>query len=160
MPTYNIERWDAIILKDATLPLPMIYIKADEEFLKYAEDNNYYVVVTVEGTGMYDGKVTGVLKSSGYFPDYRPNFYNDTKYYVMPLLTGWKGYPTSNGTALLQGIEGPDALVKPPEMPYQAPLPIEWYESPTGLRPKQIWAICFVIAMIFIILLGFAEKRR
>lgn len=158
MPTYDIARWDAVIPKDNTFPLPMLYIKADEQFLKYAKENNYYVLLTISGTGLYDYQTTGVIDSSGYYPNYRPYFFNATKYFVITIMGDWKGYPENNGKVLLQGIEGPDAVQTPPPIPYTAPAPIEFYEGPKNLNVYQVGGISLVIAMIFIVL--YAGSRR
>ena len=85
MPSYNIERWDSVIPPGHTQPLPMIYIKPDEEFIALAKDNNYNVILTISNTGkLYDTKpIPGVIDSSGYFPDFRPNFFNDKKLMVI-----------------------------------------------------------------------------
>jgi hypothetical protein len=128
MPSYNIERWDSVIPPGHTQPLPMIYIKPDEEFIALAKDNNYNVIVTISNTGkLYDTKpIPGVIDSSGYFPDFRPNFFNNTKLMVITLLCDWIGYPENGkGSVCVHGATGRDK-VNIEVKPYQAPKPLPW----------------------------------
>ena len=82
MSKYNIVRWDPVQLDNNTHALPMIYIKPDKAFLKFVEENNYTVIVRIEGTGtIYDGKaMVGIVNSSATMPNYRPNFYITARY--------------------------------------------------------------------------------
>jgi hypothetical protein len=139
----------------------MLYIKPSKEFAEYAEKNNYYVLVTISGTEMYDGEVTGIINSSGYYPNFRPNFYNDTEYYTITIMNEWRGYPTNPGIVLIQGIEGPDTVTAPPPIPFQVPKPIEWYEPdcPKNILPKQMAGILIVLSGVLIILCALAQKR-
>ena len=128
MPSYNIERWDSVIPPGHTQPLPMIYIKPDEEFIALAKDNNYNVILTISNTGkLYDTKpIPGVVDSSGYFPDFRPNFFNDKKLMVITLLCDWIGYPENGqGTVCVHGASGRDK-VNIEFKPYEAPKPLPW----------------------------------
>ena len=128
MPSYNIERWDPVIPPGNTQPFPMIYIKPDEEFIKLAQANNYNLLVTIDGTGKQYDKVpmVGVVDSSGYFPDYRPNFYNNTKLLVLTLMCDWIGYG-KNGTVSINGLEEVDKFYVPCETPKPLPWNQEWY---------------------------------
>lgn len=161
MPEYDIERWDAVIPKDTTFPFPMIYIKPDANFVQYAKDNNYMVLVTVKNTASKydDNAFVGIIDSSGYFPNNRPNFFNKTGYFVITLFSTWNGYPPQNGNILIQGAEGPDKLVPSATPPvFEVPRPIEWYgkstpQSGQSLSSKQLKNIFFVVGGILIILI-------
>lgn len=169
MPKYEIKRWDPVLPDGNEFPMPMIYIKPDEKFIKYAEENKYMVVVTVDGTGtVYDGKpLAGVIDSSGYFPNYRPNFYNKTGYFTITLFAQWKQYPMNgNGTATIRGLKGADAIVIPPPAPYKAPTPIEeMYEKPPEKKCKNLsngqigWIVTGILIM-FCVLYIISIKRE
>jgi hypothetical protein len=171
MPSYKIERWDSVVPPGHTVPLPMIYIKPDEEFIKIAEENDYNVVLTISGTGkMYDTKpIPGVIDSSGYFPDFRPNFFNDTKFLVITLLCDWIGYPEKdNGTVCVHGISsGPDKVVIDVK-PYQAPKPLPWNQewftltnkNKDNLTLKQISCILVFLLIIFGLLLINSMRKK
>ena len=165
MPSYKIERWDPIIPPGHTQPLPMIYIKADPELLKLAEDNLYHFIVTISGTGkLYDTKpMIGIIDSSGYYPDFRPNFFNDTKLLVITLMCDWIGYGEL-GVACLHGFTGPDKVNFQPK-PFEPPKPLEqhpWsfqepYTPPpnrkTNLTTIEIFLILLIIVVFFVMLI-------
>ena len=169
MPSYEIMRWDAVMPKNNNFPYPMIYIKPDSDFLSYINENNYMFLATVRGTGLqYDsGPVIAVANLSGYFPNFRPYFFNDTGYYVLVLLTNWLGYPDTNGTVEIQGTKGPDSVKEEPPRAFQVPKPIEWYhdedgdanqEKPLGMR--EIGWIFLTILIIFSVLLFASAKKK
>ena len=95
MSEYDIERWDVVMFNNSNAKSPMIYIKPDLTFLQFARANNYAVVCEISGTGtIYDGKeIPGVVNTSMYVPNCRPNFYNETGWYVVTLSANWYGYP-------------------------------------------------------------------
>jgi len=176
MPKYNIEQWQAVLQKENIFPTPMIYIKPDREFIDYAGKNNYMVLVTVGGTGtQYDDRPTiAIVDSSGYFPDYRPNFYNKTGFFTLTLSCGWLGYPNlpqGNGYVVVQGLKGPDKVTIPPPQAFVAPKPIPW---PTGgntverynssreenLSSKQIGILSLAIAGVFGSLVFLSLRKR
>ena len=99
---YDIDRWD-VILGTSQQRVPIIYIKPDLEFLSFVQHNDYTVKVLITNTGtIYDNKVVlGSVNKSSAVPNCRPNFYNDTGYYIVTLYTDWYGYPddSSLGTA-------------------------------------------------------------
>lgn len=108
MSKYQIQRWDPALIDKNTSPIPMIYIKPDDTFLKFAKNNASAMLVKIEGTGtIYDGKeVIGIAAESAYSPNLRVNFYNATKLWVIKLAAPWKGYPDSNGFVMFQGVNG------------------------------------------------------
>ena len=135
MPEYKIERWDPVIVDKNQFPMPMIYIKPDKKFLDYAKENDYMIVGTVKGTNTeYDGRaMAGVIDSSGYFPNFRPNFYNDKGYFVVTFFAQWKGYPkedengiVNNGTVTIRGLKGKDAIQLPPPQEYSPPVATQY----------------------------------
>jgi len=164
MPTYDIERWDAVIPPGKIYPHPMIYIKPTKDFIQYAKDNKYIVKVTVSGTNMrYDDEpFVGIIDSSGYFPNERPNFYDSTGYFVITLFARWLGYPYNNGKILIQGSEGPDQVQMPEEVPFHAPAPIEYFQSkevdPDGLSNKQLCWVGIFLVIFAILLTIFSHK--
>lgn len=168
MPEYEIQRWDAVIPKGNDLPYPAIYIKPDKAFLDYAKANNYMFLLTISGTGLqYDNKsIVGMFDSSGYYPNYRPNFFNDTGLYVITILTNWIGYPQTNGKVLIQGVEGPDKITAPAPQPFTAPkpLPWDWYEmynnAPNHLSSGQISCLLVGILVIFSVLALISCKKH
>lgn len=167
MPRYKIERWDAILPEGSEFPYPAIYVKPDAEFSKYIEENDYMLLLDIENTNStYDARsVVGVASNSGYFPNFRPNFFNATGYYVIVLLTNWIGYPPSDGMVRLQGVKGPDAIVPPPTKEFEPPVPLEFYETPVQnncdkLTPGQLIGLSSTILVLFILLIGIAYKNK
>lgn len=180
MPKYAIERWDPVLPGNANFPLPMISIKPDRAFIQYAKENNYTVLVHISGTGLdYDNKaITGVIDSSGYFPNYRPNFYNAAGLFTVTLIANWLGYPGTNGQIEVQGLVGPDAVEIKPPPPFRAPVPIEWYDkeaAPATISPPatttikttptvelskgQIAGLVGVIAIVLAITIGISWRK-
>jgi hypothetical protein len=164
MSEYEIMRWDAVIPKDNTLPYPMIYIKPDKKFLDYVEESKNIFSLDISDTGMeYDKMpVTGMVDSSGYFPTFRPNFFNETGYYVIVLFTNWIGYPEKNGKIKIQNIikkseEKP--IIPEPTFPeyYEEPLPPKKCEK---LSSFQIGLILISILLIFGVLLGISLRKK
>jgi hypothetical protein len=133
MPTYKIERWDPVIPRGHTQPLPMIYVTPDDVLLKLAKDNDYNVIVTISDTGkLYDTKpIPAVIDSSAYYPEFRPNFYNNSKLLVLTLMCEWIGYGQL-GSVCIHGFTGPDS-VKLQFKDYEVPKPLPWNAGETGV---------------------------
>lgn len=162
MSVFSIQRWDAVLTSNSDYPIPMIYIVPDQKFLDYAEKNKYVFSGIIENTGgLYDDKeIVCICQSSGFFPDYRPNFFNDTKYYVIMLLCNWVGYPKIMGDIRLEGLvpaEGLKALTILPPAPFITPQPFEIFGSVEGFGETRkdylyLGLLVFVIlAVIYII---------
>lgn len=159
MPSYEIKEWQAILLETSTFPYPMVYIKPDDAFAQYAKENNYSVLVKIQNTNSkYDLQSFIALVDTGAtFPNYRPNFYNQTGYYVLTLVgANWLGYPPQNGSIFIQGNEGPDKLPVESPPPFVAPKPIEWYEPAkventciNNLSSTQLGLVLLSIFLIF-----------
>jgi hypothetical protein len=94
MSDYKIYRWDAVILNNETQPKPMVYIKPKGDELDCMIDTIIEVKI---GENTFDGFV----KSSKNFPNYRPDFFSQTGYYVVVLNTYWNGYPREGGVVTL-----------------------------------------------------------
>lgn len=166
MPEYEIVRWDAVIPPQNTFPYPMVYIKPDENFLQYAKENQYLFSLQVSGTNSnYDARpVVGMVDSSGFYPNYRPNFFNETGTYVIVLFTNWIGYPPNNGKIQLRGITGPDKIeIRPPT--FSVPQPMEFFQSEKPknkdecrLTSAQLSLVLIVIFLIFCSVLYFSSK--
>ena len=136
MPTYKIERWDPIIPPGHTQPLPMIYIKIDDTLLKIAKENDYNVIVNITGTGkLYDTKpIPAVIDCSAYYPDFRPNFFNENNLAVLTLMCDWLGYGKL-GNVCIHGFTGPDK-VKLEFKEYEPPKPLPWNNT-EFYKPKR-----------------------
>lgn len=166
MPTFTIERWDSVIPPGKTEPHPMIYIKPDKDFIKYAEENENIVLVTISNTGLkYDTQsFVGIVNSSMNFPNDRPIFFDTTGFFVITLFARWLGYPTNNGSALIEGRSGLDKVQFQEEKQYRPPEPIEMYNSMSkscsGFSDKQILMVVILIMIIFGILFVFSLRKK
>ena len=115
---YQILEWNPVLIGNETFPLPMAYIKPDEKLLKYIQNNNNLINVSVKNTYIYDNHKTnlyGFIVSSLNFPNYRPNFYNKNGYYCVIIKTNWSGYPKDSGNItfndITHNIENPTEVV-------------------------------------------------
>lgn len=92
---YPIKRWDVFMFKDSITRIPAIYIQPDDVFLTFADKNNYILSVTISSSDtIYDGKtIVGVVERSANVPNFRPNFFKKTGWYVISLWADWHGYP-------------------------------------------------------------------
>lgn len=97
--TFDIERWDAVLLPGLDNPRPAIYIKPNPEFIIAAGKQYNEILTTVRGSeSQYDNvEVLSVLDTSGVIPNHRPNFFAQTGYYVIVLGGWWLGYPKKMG---------------------------------------------------------------
>lgn len=164
MPTYEIKRWDSVIYGNGTYPMPMVYFKPDEEFYKYAKENEYMIIVTIQGSNShYDGKpLVGVIDSSATFPNDRPNFFNETGYLVITLFCNWNGYPPNLGVMNIRGREGQDAIKASPPAPFVPPQPLPWppYENflasppPESSNNSKNFNYVLLIAILIPVILG------
>jgi hypothetical protein len=106
---YKIDRWDPVLLSGKEVyPKPLIYLKADDTLLKFAEENSNALVVKITDTGsIYDGKfMQGVFYNSSTIPNCRPNFFDETNLYAIYLISEWHSYPPSNGSCEIYGLKG------------------------------------------------------
>lgn len=155
MLTYPIVAWNPVILPsntpnlnsfvtDANPPLPMVYVLPDEKFLQFVKDNDYKIVVKVDGSNScYDTRGTVALVNTIENIDRknaRPLLYHKTKLWAIVLIAPWLEYPPNNGTITLYGEKGVYAT-HPPPMTYATPTPIEVMEEFNGgssiLPPMQ-----------------------
>lgn len=158
MVKYSIERWDAVIAKENDHPVPMIYIKYDENLGKYQDE----VMVEIEGTGtVYDNRpIRAILQNSAYFPNLRPNFFNATKYFVLVLMTSWDGYPiTGMGTVSIGKDE--KVLEEPNIVPKPIPQFLEPYNKKMcNLTSRQIGLLLLLFLVFFCLLLYISGEKR
>ena len=96
---YKIHRWDSVLFKTNTDPVPIVYIKPDDDLISYANKNNNILAVELHSpNSIYNNKkVTGKLYKSSEIPNFRPEFFKVTGLYVVILVAPWHGYPDSLG---------------------------------------------------------------
>lgn len=96
---FPIKRWDVILTGSYdNKKIPMIYISPDIKLLEYAKKNNYAILCKISNTNtIYDNKlIPGVITTSCFTPNLRPNFCEETGLFVIKLLSNWYGYPNIN----------------------------------------------------------------
>lgn len=163
MPTYDIKEWHSILVGNNNEPFPMIYVKADDNLLNYAKQNDYSFQVTIQNSeSLYDAMpIIGIMEDSGCFPDYRPNFFNDTGFITIVLMGSWIGYPPKNGQVFVQGLIGEDRLQNLGPKPFDTPKPMkygpwEFFSSKrrekNSFSDEQIQSIFLFLFIIFGIL--------
>jgi hypothetical protein len=111
---YKIDRWDPVIIGKDVYPKPLIYLKADDILLKFAEKNSNALVIKISDTNsIYDGKfIQGIFYNSSEIPNCRPNFFNATKFYAIYLISEWHSYPINTGFCEIYGLYGGDNVDK------------------------------------------------
>lgn len=111
MTQFDIKRWDIVLFDNSNTQIPIIYIKPDIEFIKYVEKNNFVVMAKItESNTIYDGKsIPGIVSKSSHIPNFRPNYFEKNKYYVITLHANWYGYPNPKtlGKVSFEGIIKP-----------------------------------------------------
>lgn len=162
MLDYEIMRWDSVLVKNNTFPYPMIYVKADLNLLNYARENKYIFPISISETNMdYDKKpVIGIMDTSGYYPNYRPNFFNETGYYTITIFTNWIGYPIKNGKISIDNDSSETQLKN--EIKEEKIKPIEHYkkdEKCNNLTFNQISLLCLCILIFFVFILVLSLKK-
>ena len=156
MFNFTIERWDSVIFGKNQEPMPMIYFRPNEEFLKEAKNNKYTGLVTIKNSNStYDNRpLIGTIDNSGYFPNYRPNFYNETGLFVIVLGSAWFGYPYKKGTVHIE-FDTNNSYKKHYEYVNSDQKIVEKKKK---LSNNQLIMISVVIILIFCILLVFSMK--
>jgi len=105
MTDYTIQRWDAVLSQDGINSQPMIYIKPDIDFVRFAEANKGVLLVKIAGTNkVYDAEgIVGVVNRAGMF---MPNYFNLVQEANITLMTDWYGlpFPSQQGTATFYGF--------------------------------------------------------
>ena len=131
-------------------PYPMIYIKPDLKFIEFVKNNNYRILITISDSNtLYDNKtIWGTVDTSSGTPNNRPNFFNQTGFYVITLDSFWYGYPQIGQ----EGMVTIDNIIEQPEpQPEPTPVPSIIKDSPIiqtpGLNSREI-------IMMFLILLA------
>jgi hypothetical protein len=164
--TYKIHRWDAVIFANKgmnPIPTPIIYVKPDDELIKFANDNSNALLVKLHTPGsIYDNKrVTGVWSKSSMIPNCREHFFEKTELYVIVLQAPWHGYPDFLGDCEIFGLKGvPVKKIK--QVPLKTPYPVRRTgletsakENFTGGESGGIPVVGIVgIVIAFLVLLG------
>lgn len=165
MKEYKIERWDAIIPKGNTFPYPVVYFKPEENFENYIVENNIVLVKISNTNSTYDEKsVLGMVYNSGYFPSFRPNFFNNTGYYLIVIFTNWIGYPDNNGNLTINFSSENKQIERfdntdPPKIDNSCFLKLP--NDKKNLEIVQIYYILLIILLIFSgLLIGSFYKKR
>ena len=89
--SYPIKRWGGSLTNNNINPHPVVYIKPDEELVKFAVMNDNKLLVSISDTNLpYENKqIVGIFKVDSN----RPNYFNKTGYYMIELLSDWYGEP-------------------------------------------------------------------
>lgn len=160
---YPIQRWDAYINGYVTKKVPIIYIKPDTAFMNFCRVNNNAIYAKVSGTGLpYDSfTIKGVVKKSCNVPNYRPNYFEKTGYYVIVLDFGWYGWPSpkSLGTVEFYGLDEPKA-VEDLSLKTRTKPTVATDHKELGLSSWKIALLCLAILVILILLCTVAMKTR
>lgn len=156
MQKYQIESWHSVISKENIIPYPIIYINHDQKLIDYIEQNNQKIPLIIQDTNSsYDNKIIlGIVNHSGYFPNYRPNFFNENQYLVITLLTEWIGYPLKDGIVIINSEKETDKLTNSTSSIEHFNL-IEYDKKSILLR----FFIIFIIMLILIIGIFLYKKR-
>lgn len=103
---YDIKQWSGLLFGNNQTPLPIVYIKPDENLLAYVKDNNYRINVSIHDTdSSYDGRnVSCIVNSAEMIPNYRPVFGKTTEWMCLVLETLWSGYPLKMGRVDIESI--------------------------------------------------------
>ena len=64
MVDLSITRWDGVIYGTNTVPRPMLYVKPTMEFLDIARNNDFKVIVHIEGSHPYNASHLGRIYPS------------------------------------------------------------------------------------------------
>jgi hypothetical protein len=161
MSQYKIERWDAVLFGNSVSQVPMIYIKPDLAFKEFIQSNANAVVCEISGTGMiYDGKqIPGIADNSGFVPNCRPNFSEQTGYYVVTLWSDWYGYPEPGklGSVVFKGLNVP--ANQPEKVAVgKKPKKSRALAQTTGMKSTRILVIA--VALLVILLLIWLVSRK
>jgi hypothetical protein len=106
MGKYKILAWSASKTKNDYNASPIIYFKPDNNFKKYAYNNNDIIYIKVYGTNsLYDNrKYKAIVSTSEDVPCFRPNFYNLTGQFILTLDSNWMGFPGKMGWIEIDNI--------------------------------------------------------
>ena len=159
MIEYPIKTWEGEIFKNNTFPLPMIYIKPNDDDELYKKGN--VLLYIKDSKSKYDNRpIIGYIYDSAEFPIKRPNFWNETKYLVIVLSTNWVGYPIDKGFVVVQKdnprLKEESLQQKQIDIikPIQDPI-LENYNDSSDSNNNIIYILIFVILIILSIVLMF-----
>lgn len=155
MSSYKIHRWDAVLSGNSNDKRPMIYIKPDTSFVEFAKKNNFKIVCQISGTNLpYDGvKIVGMVNRSCDSPSCRPNFYNQTGYYVVTLLSDWYGYPTETKMGEVKFYGLPERILESIFRDTNDMITERKNKKTNGLDKKELFAVVSVLGVILVAVL-------
>lgn len=120
--TYEIKRWDGIILPSVGVPQPGLYIQPDAELLSLLESQGQIAIKIINTRSVYDNKLTyATIRPSELTGGSRPNYQQQTGYMVILPNIPWDGYPNQLGSvevldfALFSSDNESDDLQSEPE---------------------------------------------
>lgn len=106
---YKIYRWDSILPDKSQNSLPMIYIRADMDLLKFAQKNGYTFDVKISGTDtVYDGiEMKGTFDSLVLGPNCLLPAFQDREFHTICLESYFFEYPRPSkmGTVEIIGLK-------------------------------------------------------
>ena len=108
--SYPIKRWGGILTNNNINPHPVVYIKPDDELIKFALLTDNKLLVSISNTDLpYDNiELIGLFKLDCNRP-------NKTGYYMIVLMSDWHGEPedpSKLGNINIHGFKKPDLLVQ------------------------------------------------
>ena len=154
--TYKIHRWDAVLFKNKGLvpiPTPIIYVKPDENLIKFAKDNSDALLVTLHApNSIYDKKrVTGVWAKSSEIPNCRAVFFEETELYIIVLQAPWHGYPECLGECEIFGLTGGVPIEKLNNVQLTGPIPANQSIERNNNYSLPIKCIIGILVAIFVL---------
>ncbi len=155
--SYQIKQWGSWIGKgNQTTPLPIIYIKPNLELIQFCKKNGNNLNVFIDGTNSeYDKKaVSGVFTQSDKIPNYRPNFLEETGWYVIVLNAPFIIFPKmSNGFVKIYGFSSDIPQPITPLPSPESPSPSSFMVSDDST--KKHWSITQIVGISVASILGF-----
>jgi hypothetical protein len=155
MTTYPIKEWNGILPKNATFPFPMIFIKPDIPLQELVSNSDGIPVqVSISGTSIYDQTFAGTLQSTLNYPNFRPNFFKETGYIAITLLSNWRGYPIQNGSVTIADhIQLSEPVFDPQPIfePYKE-------INDCRLTQSQVFTALFAILIVFVGLMSLSKR--
>lgn len=154
MKRFPIYQWGSW-MNESRVPIPILYVKPDNELLDYFEQSDYNINVTIENTkSPYDNtSFSAVVGTSKDIPNYRPNFFKKTGLYVIVLDAPFVVYPEMlKGNILLNPIK---SLSDPKNK-------IDSISSrgQNNMKLSEIILVCLILFLIFLFCFYFLMRER
>lgn len=89
--SYSIKRWGGLLTGNNINPQPVVYIKPDMDLINFAMANENKLLVSISETNLpYENKkLLGVFTVD----NNRPNYFSQSGYYMIVLVSDWHGEP-------------------------------------------------------------------